>query len=67
MGIPYIDNYATRVGRHCDSAKASTFMCETASAKGNFETAKSSVKDAIAELQAAITELQDILPEENPE
>ena len=67
MGIPYIDNYASRVGKHCDSAKDSTFMCETASTEGNFETAESHARDAIAELEAAITELKGILPEENPE
>ena len=66
----YIDNYAKRVETHCDRAKVCTFMCEEASAKGEFSDARTHAKDAIAELESAIAELKDILPEhatEEPE
>ena len=64
MGYTKIENYATRVEKHCDRAKASTFLCEDSSAKGDFATAEKHAKEAISELELAIEELTRILPEE---
>lgn len=64
MRSTHFDNYATRVETHCDRAKVCTFMCEEASAEGDFATAETHAKDAIAELQNAIAELTAILPDE---
>ena len=63
----YLDNYAKRVETHCNQAKASTFLCEDSSTKGDFATAESHAKDAIAELETAIQELKAILPEDATE
>ena len=64
-GYTEIDNYASRVEKHCDRAKASTFLCEDNAGKGKFDDAKGHARDAITELESAIAELKAISPEEN--
>ena len=64
-GYTEIDNYASRVGKHCDRAKASTFLCEDNAQAAKFDDAKVHARDAITDLESAIAELKAILPEEN--
>ena len=67
MTSTFFDNYAKRVETHCDRAKVCTFMCEDASAEGDFTSARTHANDAISELESAIAELNAILPEEPTE
>ena len=64
-GYTEIDNYASRVEKHCDRAKASTFLCEDNAGEGKFDDAKRHANEAIAQLEYAISELKAILPKED--